>query len=43
MVKRFVILPALLLSVLALSACGNTMNGVGRDFEEWGQGLQETF
>lgn len=40
---KFVILPVLAMSVLLLSGCGNTMEGVGRDLEEWGKTLQETF
>lgn len=40
---KFVILPLLALSVLLLSGCGNTFEGVGRDLEEWGKTLQDTF
>lgn len=40
---KFVILPALAISVFLLSGCGNTMEGVGRDLEEWGKTLQDTF
>ncbi len=40
---RFVILPLLVLSLLSLTGCGNTLEGVGRDLEEWGKTLQETF
>lgn len=40
---KFVILPALAMTVLLLSGCGNTLEGVGRDFEEWGKTLQDTF
>lgn len=29
--------------LLALSACGNTMDGAGRDIEKMGQSLQRTF
>ena len=40
---KFVILPLLAIAVLSLSGCGNTLEGVGRDLEEWGQTLQNTF
>jgi predicted small secreted protein len=40
---KVVILPLLALSVLLLSGCGNTIEGVGKDFEEWGKTLQNTF
>jgi len=30
----------LALSVIALSACGNTLQGVGQDIERAGEGLQ---
>lgn len=40
---KFVILPLLALSVLLLGGCGNTFEGVGRDLEEWGKTLQDTF
>lgn len=43
MQKKFVILFALLVVSLSLSACGNTFEGVGRDLENWGQTMQETF
>ncbi len=40
---KFVILPLLAISVVLLSGCGNTAEGVGRDMEEWGKTLQNTF
>ena len=40
---KFVILPALVASILLLSGCGNTIEGVGRDLEEWGKTLQDMF
>ena len=40
---KVVILPLLAMSVLLLSGCGNTIEGVGKDFEEWGKTLQNTF
>jgi predicted small secreted protein len=30
------------IALLALSACGNTINGMGRDIEHAGRGIQET-
>jgi predicted small secreted protein len=41
MPKKFAIL--LLLATLSLTGCGNTLEGLGRDLENWGQTLQETF
>lgn len=41
--KKFVILCALSVVALTLSSCGNTMNGIGRDFSNWGQTMQDTF
>jgi predicted small secreted protein len=38
---KFAILLAI--STVCLTACGHTFNGMGRDLEEWGQTLQETF
>lgn len=32
-----------LFSLLVLSACGNTLNGAGRDIEKAGQSIQKTF
>ncbi len=40
---KFVILLGLGVATLALSACGNTLNGAGRDMENWGQTVQDTF
>ena len=40
---KFVILPALLVALLGLSACGNTIEGVERDMDEWGQTLKDNF
>lgn len=41
--KKFAILLLCAGLTLALSGCGNTFHGAGRDLEEWGQTLQETF
>lgn len=43
MLKKFAILLLLGATTLSLSACGNTFEGVGRDLENWGQTMQETF
>ncbi len=43
MTKKFAILSLLVVTTCVLSGCGNTFDGVGRDLEEWGQTLQETF
>jgi predicted small secreted protein len=43
MKKKFVILSSLVTAILSLSACGNTANGVGKDFENWGRTIQDTF
>ncbi|HOO51754.1 MAG TPA: hypothetical protein PLK94_10755 [Alphaproteobacteria bacterium] len=43
MKAKFVILLALGITTLALSACGNTLNGAGRDMENWGRTVQDTF
>ena len=40
---KFAILLLLGVVTLGLSACGNTLNGAGRDLENWGQTMQETF
>ena len=40
---KFVILPLLAIPLILLSGCGNTFEGVGRDLEEWGKTLQDTF
>lgn len=40
MSQKFVILLALSVITLSLAACGHTVNGMGRDFEEWGRTLQ---
>ncbi len=40
---KFVILLGLGVATLALSACGNTLNGAGRDMENWGRTVQDTF
>ncbi len=40
MQTKFVILLTLGVATLALSACGNTINGAGKDLESWGQTLQ---
>ena len=41
--SKLFLLSLLALSVVSLSSCGNTANGAGRDLEEWGKTLQETF
>jgi predicted small secreted protein len=43
MKQKFVILFSLVAVTLVLSACGNTANGVGKDFENWGRTIQDTF
>jgi predicted small secreted protein len=43
MTQKFAILLLLVTTTCLLSGCGNTFNGVGRDLEEWGQTMQETF
>jgi len=43
MSKKFVILLALSVTTLALSACGNTFEGAGKDMENWGRTVQDTF
>ncbi len=40
---KFVILLGLGVMTLALSACGNTLNGAGKDMEHWGRTVQDTF
>jgi predicted small secreted protein len=40
---KLAFLSILIISCLSLSACGNTFNGAGKDLEEWGKTLQETF
>jgi predicted small secreted protein len=40
---RFACLALALLSGLALSGCGNTVNGMGRDIEKAGQNIQKSF
>lgn len=42
-ISKFVILLALLGTALTLSACGNTLNGAGKDMENWGRTVQDTF
>ncbi len=41
--SKLFLLSLLAFSVIGLSACGNTFNGAGRDLEDWGKTLQETF
>jgi predicted small secreted protein len=43
MIRKFAILSLLVITTCALSACGNTFEGVGRDLEGWGRTMQETF
>ena len=43
MTMKFVILPALLATLLLLNGCGNTIEGVERDLDEWGQTLKDNF
>lgn len=40
---KFVILPALAVALLFLSGCGNTIEGVERDLDEWGQTIDDNF
>lgn len=32
-----------LLALLTLSACGNTLSGMGQDMQNWGSAIQDTF
>lgn len=41
--KNLLIVSALLMSVIALSGCSNTLDGAGRDIEKAGQKIQKTF
>lgn len=43
MMNKFVILLLLVGVTLSLSACGNTLEGVGRDLQNWGETIQDTF
>lgn len=40
---KFVILPTLVVALLVLSGCGNTIEGVERDLDEWGQTIKDNF
>lgn len=42
MKDKFAILLLLIGVTLSLSACGNTIEGVGRDLQNWGETIQET-
>lgn len=41
--KKLVMLSVLVLSVAALSACSNTLDGAGRDISKAGDKISETF
>lgn len=43
MTQKFVILLSLGVMTLSLAGCGNTAEGAGRDLENWGQTIQDTF
>lgn len=40
--NKIVLMSALMLSVLAVSACENTWHGAGRDVEKAGEAMQES-
>lgn len=40
MKQKFVILTCLTVLTLGLAACNNTMDGAGRDIENWGKDIQ---
>lgn len=41
--RKFVILLSLGIATLSLSACANTFNGAGKDMENMGRTMQDTF
>ncbi|MFP4314464.1 MAG: entericidin A/B family lipoprotein [Alphaproteobacteria bacterium] len=41
--KNSVLVSLFVLSILVLSACSNTAEGMGRDIEKAGQKIQDTF
>ena len=43
MVMRILIATLLTASFISLGACSNTIEGVGRDIERAGEGIQKTF
>lgn len=43
MMMKLATLSLLIASCLSLSACGNTFHGVGKDMEDIGRDIQETF
>lgn len=43
MQKKLFLLALLVITGLSLSACGNTFHGFGKDMQEWGETIQETF
>lgn len=43
MIRKFVILLSLGVMTLSLSACANTFNGAGKDMENMGRSMQDTF
>ena len=43
MQKKLILLTLFIAVSLSLSACGNTLHGVGQDLTNWGNTIQETF
>lgn len=43
MYQKMIVFVLLGLATLSLSACGNALNGAGRDMSNWGQTMQDTF
>jgi predicted small secreted protein len=41
--KKLVALFSLIMVIGSLSACANTAQGAGKDIENWGKWMQETF
>lgn len=41
--KRFLLISALGFMAFGISACGNTLDGAGRDIEKAGRNIQDTF
>jgi predicted small secreted protein len=42
-ITKFAKLPLIMLTICLLSACSNTLEGLGRDIENAGETIQETF
>lgn len=43
MMRRILIIASIVMVTVALSACSNTFNGAGRDVENMGEWVQDTF